>query len=275
MHGLSSSLGSPSSEQALRKPPILRLGRFTLEANQAYTGGTSLASSSHEASALHEATGIKTKRPKRADGNNREEDLTLESKNRHVFPSKRCQVEGCLKQSKKSKDGSCRFCKLHMREFGLESVKRYAFWKMATLIAFMTLRYENIVWACCSHAKCKEPGCSHAAKASTLGEWLYCKGHQRAHGMQPRDYQQHKGPCGKKACRHAPKEEVDPLDIVAADWHTPEPLRALAAEARAASSEHLSATVFHPGRSIALFGPELSHPSVLRAAAKLALRQDL
>lgn len=41
-----------------------------------------------------------------------------------AFPSKQCKVEGCIRQSKKSTDGSCRFCKSHMREAGLEPVRR-------------------------------------------------------------------------------------------------------------------------------------------------------
>ena len=89
---------------------------------------------------------------------------------------------------------------------------------------------------CLSHAMCREPGCAHVAKASSKGDWLYCKGHQRVHGMRPRDYVPEERL--KRASRYImPKEpDADPLDIISADWHTPEPLRApMAAESRAAT----------------------------------------
>lgn len=126
----------------------------------------------------------------------------------------------------------------------------------------------------CSHAKCSEPGCERFAKASTEGDWRYCKGHQRVHGLHPRDYQR-----TSEANRAAQEEEMDPLDVLAADWHTPEPLRALAAVARAkitsSSTDHLStSSCLHPRRSITLFGPDLSRPAIHRAAAMLTTGRE-
>ena len=91
--------------------------------------------------------------------------------------------------------------------------------------------------------------------------------------MRPRDYLPEDRL--KRAARLVPKEDLDPMEIIAAGWHTPEPLLALAAEARAATSEGGLAAGLHPQRSVELFGSDLCHPSVHRAAANLGTRENL